>query len=121
MYSRPKASSGGGCDIYKKVSAASDNAAVVKATAGQIYTIIANNVNAAVRYLKLYNLAEAPTVGTDVPVMTLAIPAASVQRFDFPLGIAFDTGIAIATTTEATDAGTTGISANETVINIAYK
>lgn len=121
MYSRPKASSGGGCDMHKTVSAGSTNATSVKATAGQIYTIIANNVNASVRYLKLYDKASAPTVGTDTPKMTLALPAASVQRFDFPLGIKFDLGIAFALTTEATDAGTTGISANETVVNIAYK
>jgi hypothetical protein len=39
----------------------------VKASAGQVYSLFVSNINAAVRYLKLYNKASAPTVGTDVP------------------------------------------------------
>jgi hypothetical protein len=110
----------GGLTTHKTVAAGSTNATVVKASAGQVYGIQVNNVNAAVRYLKLYNKATAPSVGTDVPVKTLAIPAASVQQFHWPAGIAFAAGISFATTTEATDGGTTGISASESVINIDY-
>lgn len=106
---------------YKLVAAGSTNATVVKAIPGKVFKVIVNNVNAAVRYLKFYNTAAAPTVGTTVPVLTLAIPAASVQQFDFgDNGALFSTGISFATTTEATDAGTTGISASESVINILY-
>jgi hypothetical protein len=107
--------------MSKTVSAASTNATSVKAARGKVYKVIVNNVNAAVRYLKFYNKASAPTVGTDTPVLTLAIPATSVQQFDMgDNGALFDTGIAFALTTEATDAGTTGVSANETVVNILY-
>lgn len=106
--------------MSKTVSAASTNATSVKGAEGKVFGIVVNNVNAAVRYLKLYNKATAPTVGTDAPVMTIAIPAASVQSFEFPDGILFGTGIAFALTTEATDAGTTGVSANEHVVNILY-
>lgn len=114
----------GGATAYKLVSAATTNATSVKASAGQLYMVTASNVNAAVRYLKLYNKASAPTVGTDVPVFTFAIPgntAGAGTNIPIPAcGIAFGTGIAFALTTEATDAGTTAVAANEIVVNLAY-
>lgn len=114
----------GGATPYKLVSAATTNATSVKASAGQVYMITASNVNAAARYLKLYNKASAPTVGTDVPVHTFIIPgntAGAGTNIPVPtVGIAFSTGIAFALTTEATDAGTTAVAASEIVVNLAY-
>ena len=114
----------GGLTMHKTTSAASTNATSVKASAGQVYSVQAFNVNAAVRYLKLYNKASAPTVGTDAPVKTLAIPGNTAGAgfvINWDKGLAFGTGIAFALTTEATDAGTTGVAANEITINIDYK
>jgi hypothetical protein len=109
---------------YKLVSAATTNATSLKASAGVIYGIQVTNVNASPRYLKLYNKASAPTVGTDTPVKTLIIPGnATGAGSNVPIpvrGINFSTGIAFALTTEATDAGTTGVAANEIVVNIDY-
>ena len=114
----------GGATPYKLVSAASTNATSLKASAGQVFMITASNVNAAACYLKFYNKASAPTVGTDTPILTFIIPgntAGAGTNIPVPAcGIAFDTGIAFATTVEATDAGTTGVAADEVVINIAY-
>jgi len=114
----------GGATPYKLVSAATTNATSVKASAGTVYMITASNVNAAARYLKLYNKASAPTVGTDVPVLTLIIPgntAGAGTNIPVPAcGLAFSTGIAFALTTEATDAGTTGVAVSEIVINLAW-
>lgn len=114
----------GGLTISKTVSAASTNATSVKGSAGQVYGWFCSNVNAAVRYLKLYNKATSPTVGTDTPVMTIAIPgntAGAGCTVEFTNGIAFGTGIALALTTEATDAGSTGVAASEIVVNLLYK
>ena len=119
----PYAHTAGGAIPYKLNSAASTNATSVKASAGQIYSIMCTNTNAAVRYLKLYNKASAPTVGTDVPVQTYAIPGATTGAgftLSIPVGMAFGTGIAFALTTEATDAGTTGVAANEIIVNLTY-
>lgn len=114
----------GGATPYKLVSAATTNATSVKASAGNVYMITASNVNAAVRYLKLYNKASAPTVGTDVPVFTFAIPgntAGAGTNIPVPtVGLNFSTGIALALTTEATDAGSTGVALSEIVVNLAY-
>lgn len=118
------AKSTGGTEVFKFVSAATTNADNVKSSAGNVYGVFASNVNAAVRYVKLYDLAGDPSVGTSVPALTLAIPgstAGGILNFQIPVGIYFPTGIAVAMTTEATDAGSTAVSANEHVVHILYK
>lgn len=110
----------GGATPYRLVSAASTNATSVKASAGQIYSITAMNTNAAVRYLKLYNLATAPTVGTSTPVQVYALPPSGGLTLSFPVGMAFSTGIALATTTGAPDTDTGAVAANEIVISLTF-
>jgi hypothetical protein len=120
----PAASVVGGATGGKLVSAASTNATNIKNAAGKLLMLTASNVNAAARYLKVYNTSAAPTVGTDVPVHTFIIPgntAGAGTNIPIPAtGINLATGISIALTTEATDAGTTGVAANEIVVNYAY-
>ena len=104
------------------ISAASTNATSVKASAGTVNHIVVNNVNAAVRYFKLYNKASAPTVGTDTPVLTLAIPAGSVQSIVLGTrGLRLGTGIAYALTTGITVADTGAVSASEHAVHISYE
>lgn len=113
----------GGLTMHKTTSAATTNATAVKGSAGQVYNIQCFNVNAGVRYLKLYNKATAPTVGTDTPVKTLAIPGNTAGAgfvIGWPQGLAFSLGIGFALTTEATDAGTTGVALNEITVNLDY-
>jgi hypothetical protein len=115
----------GGLLISRVISAASTNATSAKASAGQVYGWYLSNVNAAVRYLKLYNKASAPTVGTDTPVMTIAIPGGSTAgagaNVEFTNGIAFGTGIAYALTTGAADSDTAAVAASEIIVNLLYK
>lgn len=101
---------------FRLISAASTNATSLKASAGTLYTLYAVNLNAAVRYVKFYNKASAPTVGTDTPVATFPIPASTTGAgFAIDLGPGFDfaTGIAYATTTGAADSDTGAVAANE--------
>lgn len=119
-----KATATGGATIQKVLSAASTNATSVKASAGNILGIALMNTNAAVRYLHLYNKASAPTVGTDVPVATFAIPGnAAGAGFTLPcdIGAAFATGIAYALTTGAADTDTGAVALNEITGWILYK
>jgi hypothetical protein len=84
---------------YSQVTTASTNAAVVKASAGTLYEVTVSNATATATFVKLYNKATAPTVGTDVPVLT--IPAAAGATVALSLGAIgkrFPTGIAIACT-----------------------
>jgi hypothetical protein len=114
----------GGLSISRVISAASNNAASVKASAGQVYAIYAHNTNTAVRYLKLYNKASSPTVGTDTPVMTLPIPGNTAGAgfvLEAAAGIAFATGIALAIVTGVADSDNTAVAANEVVVNLLYR
>jgi hypothetical protein len=102
-------------------SAATTNATSVKATAGSVYSITASNTGAGAAFLKLYNKASSPTVGTDVPVLTIPIPASSVQNIEFgTAGHRFTTGIALAITNLAADSDTTAIAANQVKVLTAY-
>ncbi len=114
----------GGLLMSHTVSAASTNATSVKAGAGQVYDVQAFNTSASPRYLKLYNKASAPTVGTDTPVKTLLIPGntagAGVVK-EWAKGLEFTTGIAFAVTTGMANTDTGAVGAGEVVIGIDYK
>lgn len=114
----------GGLSAHKTISGASTNATTVKASAGQLFGWYISNVNAAARYLKLYNKASNPSVGSDTPVMTLLIPgntAGVAGHVEMTNGIDFTTGIAFALTTGAADSDNTGVAANELIVNLFYK
>lgn len=90
------------------VSAATTNASNQKSTAGNLFEVTASNPTATAAYLKFYNKATAPTVGTDVPVMTIPVPANSfVSYVPGGQGKRFTTGIGIALTGAITAADTT--------------
>lgn len=110
-----------GTTSHKLVSAASTNATSVLAAAGKLLGMVVSNVNAAVRYFKLYDKASAPTVGSDTIKNTFLLPVGNQISIWFgDRGLTFTAGIAYALTTEATDAGTTGVSANEHIVNLWY-
>lgn len=114
-----------GCTPYHLVSAATTNATSVTAVPTTLYLAFSSNVNAGQRYLKLYDKASAPTVGTDVPKQTYIIPGlttGSGHVVPIPVvGIDFLLGLAFALTVESTDAGSTGVAVNELVVNLCYK
>jgi len=115
----------GGLSIYKNldVNATGQN---IKASSGQIYTITANNRSNAERFLKVYNKATAPIVGTDIPVMTLPLDGKTGGgqtnvEIEISPGFAFSLGIGIAATTGIADANTGNPSVNDVVATIGYK
>lgn len=114
----------GGATPGKLISAATTNATSVKASAATLYSLQVFNLNAAARYLKLYNKASAPTVGTDVPVQVYMIPgntAGAGLVVPIPTsGIAFGTGLAFALTTGIADTDTAAVAANEICLSYSY-
>lgn len=113
----------GGLSTFHLVGAATDNATNVKASAGQVYSITAFNLNASPRYLKFHNTSGTPTAGSGV-VRTVLIPgntsgAGAVINID--KGLAFSTGIGISIVTGIADSNTTAIGASEVVVDIGYK
>jgi hypothetical protein len=115
----------GGYTPGKLISAATTNATNIKPSAGTIGYITASSINAAARYLKVYNTSTAPTVGTDIPIHTFLIPGNTAGTgTNIPLppqGILCSTGISIALTTGATDGDTGAVAANEIVCNYGWK
>jgi hypothetical protein len=120
---RPNTTGANGTIPYKLISLATTNANVVKASGGNLYSIVAIGLTSTVRYLKLYNKATAPTVGTDVPLMTIPVPANTQGAgiaIPFSMGVNFPLGIAIAITSGLADNDTGAILANDVVVNLTY-
>ena len=102
-------------------SAATTNATLVKSTAGNLYALSVSNIGAAIRYVKLYNKATAPTVGTDIPVLTIAVPIGGTLVLNWgAMGMRFATGIGLAITAGAADADVAAVVAAEVKVNVSY-
>jgi hypothetical protein len=81
------------------------------------YGATVSNVTATGFWLKLYNKATAPTVGTDVPIYRVFCPANITTTFEVPMyfGASFNTGLGFATTGLVADADTTAVVAGSVV------
>jgi hypothetical protein len=102
-------------------SAATTNGANIKNAAGTLYSITASNVGAAVAFVKFYNLAAAPTVGTSVPAITIPVPAGGIVNINFgTTGHRMTTGISIAITNLGPDSDTTAVAVNQVKVMTAY-
>lgn len=102
-------------------AAASTNATLAKGSTGTLMNLQAYNTSATAKYLKLYNKASAPTVGTDTPVLTIALPPTAATNISFNGGYYFSVGIAYAITGAAADADTTALLAGDVVaVNVNY-
>lgn len=120
----PVAGTTGGATPYHLVSAASNNATSVKASAGTVYDVQCFNTNASPRYLKFYDKATAPAPATDVPVKVIMMPgnaSGAGATAAFPVGVNFANGIAIAIVTGIADNDNTAVGASDCVISFDYK
>jgi hypothetical protein len=100
-------------------SAASTNGALILTGSSGLHAFFATNIGATVAFVKLYNKATAPTVGTDVPAMVITVPAAvggvpgSVEITPGFSGYRFALGLGIAITGAVADADTTAVAAGQ--------
>lgn len=114
----PKGSTTGGLSLSRVVTGTTG---VIKASAGQLYTLSAYNSNAGVRFLHLYNKATAPTLSTDTPVMTVPLLATGITHVPLSdIGIAFALGIAWAYTTDNIAIPTTAGTSTELHFSAGY-
>ena len=119
---QPVPGTSGGALVASAIGAATTNATIVKAASGILYGIDAVNINAAVRYLKIYNKATAPSE-TDVPVMRIALQGGATgprSPLNWPNGIQFSAGISYRLVTGIVDADTGAPSSSESLVNIFY-
>ncbi len=100
-------------------SAASTNGQLVLTGTSGLQALFASNTGAAAAYVKLYNKATAPTVGTDVPAMLIPVPAAAagvpgvVEITPGFNGYRFALGLGLAITGGAADSDTTAVAAGQ--------
>jgi hypothetical protein len=98
-----------GTPSYQKfISAAGLNATAVKGSPAKLTILNIVNGAATLRYFKIYNKASAPTVGTDIPLITITLPNGS-SSFTLPafIGIDFSVGLSFACTLGVADDDTT--------------
>lgn len=115
-----RANATGAASITNFVAAASTNATSVKASAGRLLGYHLTNNATAVRYVKLHNIATAPTAGSGV-VGTIGIPPnGGTVSMQLPGGLAFSTGIGITCVTGAAAADATAVAANDVVGYLAF-
>lgn len=116
----PTSSAGTASYNSTRVSVATVNAGSIKTVAAVVATFFASNTSASWRWLKFYNKASAPTVGTDTPVLTIGIPPGQTVVYNNPMPIRFTTGLAYAITANPADLDTTAIGAGDVVLSISY-
>jgi hypothetical protein len=109
-----------GQSVARVVAAASTNATNLKASAGNLLNVDVFNVAAYTVFLKLYDKASAPTVGTDTPVMTIPIPASTGFSREYLYGRPFATGIAYAITKLQADSDTTVLVAGDATGSVSW-
>lgn len=109
----------GGCSKYHAVAAASTNAANIKASAGQVFSVRVFNNAAYPIYVKLHNTAGVPTAGAGV-VETIGVQAGTHVNHVLPPGSAFSTGIGITIVKGITDADATAVALSDGVVDVHY-
>ena len=112
----------GGCSPYRNIDV-DESGAVVKASAGQLYGLFAINLHATdMRYLKVYDKSTTPSVGTDIPAITIPLKAGVPTPISYDdVGLVFTSGIGIGATAGIADNDTAAVGTSEVVVNIAYK
>jgi hypothetical protein len=107
-------------------SAATTNGALIITGTSSLAAFHGTNTGAAAAFVKLYNKATAPVVGTDVPEMIIPIPAAvgGVPGVASPLslgyiGLRFPLGLGIAITGGAADTDTTAVALGQVKIKLS--
>ncbi len=110
----------GGLLLRKVQAAATTNATLVKAAAGQVYGMEFTNVSATTAFVKLYNSAVIPTAGVGVPVWVVAIPPGGSREINRPAGVAFSAGIGYTITRLVADADVTPTTADDITGSINY-
>ena len=116
-----RANATGAATAFNYASPATSAGTQVKATAGRLLSIALTNTSAALRYVKLFNVSAAPTMGTTSALYEYAIPVGGSINITVLQGIAHATGIFIAVTTAVGLTNNTSTSvANDVVGFLAF-
>ncbi|QPD06456.1 hypothetical protein [Synechococcus phage S-SRP01] len=111
---------GSGVTLYTVNSSATTNAAVIKSTAANFYGLSVMNTSATTKYVRFYSKATTPTVGTDVPIMVVAVPATSSKEIVYLPALRIGTGLGVAITGGAAATDATAVAAGDVQLLVSY-
>jgi hypothetical protein len=106
-------------------SLATTNGALILTGTSGLHAFYASNIGATTAYVKLYNKATAPAVGTDVPAMVIPVPSNAVNGIgtaDLAIGhngFRFALGLGIAVTGGVADSDTTAVAAGQVKVMLS--
>lgn len=105
----------GSSNSSKRLTACAGTTNLTSAVAAPIdlYGIIVTNTAAAVKFLKIYNKASAPVLASDTPVLTICVPANSLQSIQFEQDLYLNLELAYAITGADADNDATAVTAGD--------
>jgi hypothetical protein len=115
-----KPTTSGGLSAYRQIGLGTTGQ-LVKSSPGQVFGWHISNTGTGGAFIKLYNLAAAPTVGTSTPMLTLYVAGNSVSAVEHINGITFSNGIGAGATTGVGDTDASAPGSNVVVVNLFYK
>ena len=116
-----QSSSYGFGSYHTLVAAGSTNATSVRATTCTMGSCYLANTSAAFRYVKFYNKAGAPSVGTDTPSLQFALPPNSAMNVETSFaGMRFTSGLSYCITAGSALLDTTAVTAGDVLVNLSY-
>jgi hypothetical protein len=105
--------------LSRTISAATTNATNVKPAAGVLHGIFASNVNAAPRFVHLYNTAGVPACTASIIATFIIPPSNSGTNIVLGDGVWFGSGIGFCIT--ADNAALNAVTASDVVLTLEYK
>lgn len=105
----------GSSNSSKRLTACAATTNLTSAVTGpcDLYGIIVTNTAAAVKFLKIYNKASAPVLASDIPVLTICLPAGGLQSISLEQGLYLNIGLAYAITGADADNDATAVTAGD--------
>lgn len=109
-----------GTTIAKVLSAATTNAANLKNAAARLYGYHLANTSAAWKFVRIYNKATAPTVGTDSPALVIPLAPGATAVVHHTVPVSFGTGLGISITGASPDLDATAVAVGDVVGHLLY-
>lgn len=116
----PVPNNGGFNVFHTLVSAAGTNATLVKNSNANIGVMTLSNTSAAFKWVKVFNMTTAPTVGTSTPIMNTPIPPNSTIVVSDAAGLRLSSGLSYAITNGGALLDNTAVAAGDVYVQLSY-
>lgn len=117
----------GAIERYRLVAAGTTNSQLICGGPCRVLAVYAINSQNELNYVKLYDKATAPTVGTDTPAFTFGVGGTFSNttipaNIAFPApGVWFENGLGCGITAAIGDSDTTAVTAADTILHVLFQ